>query len=42
MFAAIRNNLSSTQTQEIATQFKNAKARIQQRLGEPSRTRSSV
>lgn len=32
MFAAIRNNLSTVQTEEIATQFKAAKSRIQQRF----------
>ncbi|MBW4562170.1 MAG: hemerythrin domain-containing protein [Mojavia pulchra JT2-VF2] len=33
MFAAIRNNLSSEQTEQWATEFKAAKTRIQQRLG---------
>ncbi|MBD2346552.1 hemerythrin domain-containing protein [Anabaena subtropica] len=33
MFAAIRNNLSSDQTEQLATQFKAAKNKIQQRLG---------
>jgi hemerythrin superfamily protein len=33
MFAAIRNNLSSDQTEQLATQFKAAKSKIQQRLG---------
>jgi hemerythrin superfamily protein len=33
MFAAIRNNMSSDQTEQLATQFKAAKSRIQQRLG---------
>ncbi|UKO96124.1 hemerythrin domain-containing protein [Nostoc sp. UHCC 0870] len=33
MFAAIRNNLSSDQTEQLATQFKAAKSRIQERLG---------
>ncbi len=33
MFAAIRNNLSSDQTEQMATQFKAAKAKIQERLG---------
>ncbi|BAZ31536.1 Hemerythrin HHE cation binding region [Cylindrospermum sp. NIES-4074] len=33
LFAAIRNNLSSDQTEELATQFKAAKGRIQERLG---------
>jgi hemerythrin superfamily protein len=33
MFAAIRNNLSSEQTEQLATQFKAAKSRIQERLG---------
>lgn len=32
MFAAIRNNLSTHQTEELATQFKAAKGRIQERL----------
>ncbi|MBE9198693.1 MULTISPECIES: hemerythrin domain-containing protein [unclassified Nodularia (in: cyanobacteria)] len=33
MFAAIRNNLSSEQTEQLATQFKAAKSRIQTKLG---------
>jgi hemerythrin superfamily protein len=33
MFAAIRSNLSSEQSEQIATDFKAAKSRIQQRLG---------
>ncbi|AUT00869.1 DNA nickase [Nostoc sp. CENA543] len=33
MFAAIRNNLSSDQSEQLATQFKAAKAKIQERLG---------
>ncbi|MBE9004707.1 hemerythrin domain-containing protein [Fortiea sp. LEGE XX443] len=33
MFAAIRNNLNTEQTEQLATQFKAAKSRIQQRLG---------
>ncbi|CEJ46881.1 hemerythrin domain-containing protein [Umezakia ovalisporum] len=33
MFASIRNNLSTQQTEELATQFKAAKSRIQERLG---------
>ncbi|MEA5502776.1 hemerythrin domain-containing protein [Halotia wernerae UHCC 0503] len=33
MFAAIRNNLSSDQTEQLATQFKAAKSKIQERLG---------
>ncbi|HYW20286.1 MAG TPA: hemerythrin domain-containing protein [Nodularia sp. (in: cyanobacteria)] len=33
MFAAIRNNLSSEETEQLATQFKAAKSRIQERLG---------
>ncbi len=33
MFAAIRNNLSSDQTEQMATQFKAAKSKIQERLG---------
>ncbi|WP_017651936.1 hemerythrin domain-containing protein [Fortiea contorta] len=32
MFAAIRNNLSSDQTEQLATQFKAAKSKIQERL----------
>lgn len=32
MFAAIRNNLSSEQTEQLATQFKAAKSRIQTKL----------
>ena len=33
MFATIRNNLTSQQTEQIGTDFKAAKSRIQQRLG---------
>ncbi|QLE55005.1 hemerythrin domain-containing protein [Nostoc sp. TCL26-01] len=33
LFAAIRNNLSTEQTEQWATEFKAAKSRIQQRLG---------
>ncbi|WP_414541417.1 hemerythrin domain-containing protein [Nostoc sp. CCY0012] len=33
MFAAIRNNLSSNQTEQMATEFKAAKSKIQQKLG---------
>lgn len=33
MFAAIRNNLSSEQTEQLATQFKAAKSKVQERLG---------
>ena len=33
MFAAIRNNCSSEQTEQMATQFKAAKSRIQSKLG---------
>jgi hemerythrin superfamily protein len=33
MFAAIRNNLSSEQTEQLATEFKAAKKKIQERLG---------
>ncbi len=33
MFAAIRNNCSSEQTEQLATQFKAAKSKIQARLG---------
>ncbi len=32
LFAAIRNNLTSEQTEQLATEFKTAKSRIQQRL----------
>jgi hemerythrin superfamily protein len=33
MFAAIRNNLNSRETEELATQFKAAKSRVQQETG---------
>lgn len=33
MFAAIRNNLSSQESEQLATQFKSAKTRIQQKMG---------
>jgi hemerythrin superfamily protein len=33
MFAAIRNNLSSDQSEQLATEFKAAKTRIQEKLG---------
>jgi hemerythrin superfamily protein len=33
MFAAIRNNLSSDQSEQLATEFKAAKTKIQERLG---------
>ncbi|MFQ4143017.1 hemerythrin domain-containing protein [Chlorogloeopsis sp. ULAP02] len=33
MFAAIRNNLSSEQSEQLATQFKAAKQKIQEKLG---------
>jgi hemerythrin superfamily protein len=33
LFAAIRNNLSTVQSEELSTQFKSAKSRIQQRFG---------
>ncbi|AFY43017.1 hemerythrin domain-containing protein [Nostoc sp. PCC 7107] len=33
MFAAIRNNLNTQQTEQLATEFKAAKAKIQQKLG---------
>jgi hemerythrin superfamily protein len=33
MFAGIRNNLSTEQSEQLATEFKAAKARIQERLG---------
>ncbi|MBK1989335.1 hemerythrin domain-containing protein [Sphaerospermopsis aphanizomenoides BCCUSP55] len=40
MFAAIRNNLSSRESEELATQFKAAKSRIQERMG--GRTEGAV
>lgn len=42
MFAAIRNNMSSRETEDLATQFKAAKSRIQERMGEPTRTEAPV
>jgi hemerythrin superfamily protein len=33
MFAAIRNNFSTEQSEQLATQFKAAKSRVQERLG---------
>ncbi len=33
MFAAIRNNMSSDQSEQMATQFKAAKSRIQEKMG---------
>ncbi|WP_414527205.1 hemerythrin domain-containing protein [Nodularia chucula] len=33
MFAAIRNNLSSEQSEQLATQFKAAKSKIQEKMG---------
>lgn len=33
MFAAIRNNLNTEQSEQLATEFKAAKTRIQQKLG---------
>ncbi|MCC5635308.1 hemerythrin domain-containing protein [Nostoc sp. CHAB 5844] len=33
MFAAIRNNLNTEQSEQLATEFKAAKAKVQQRLG---------
>lgn len=33
MFAAIRNNMSSTETEQLSTQFKQAKAQIQKKMG---------
>jgi hypothetical protein len=33
MFAAIRNNLSTRESEELATQFKAAKSRVQQGAG---------
>ena len=33
MFAAIRNNMSSDESEQLATQFKQAKAQIQQKMG---------
>ncbi|MFM2062012.1 MAG: hypothetical protein RLZZ507_1682 [Cyanobacteriota bacterium] len=41
MFAAIRNNMSSRETEELATQFKAAKSRIQERMG-GTRTEATV
>lgn len=41
MFAAIRNNMSSRETEELATQFKAAKARIQQQM-ERTKTGTNV
>jgi hemerythrin superfamily protein len=39
MFAAIRNNLSSDQSEQLATEFKAAKTRIQQKLGVASESK---
>ncbi|WP_026732182.1 hemerythrin domain-containing protein [Fischerella sp. PCC 9605] len=39
MFAAIRNNLSSDQSEQLATQFKAAKQKIQERMGQQSAAR---
>ncbi|MCX7593037.1 MAG: hemerythrin domain-containing protein [Fischerella sp.] len=36
MFAAIRNHLSSDQSEQLATQFKAAKQRIQEKMGQQS------
>jgi hypothetical protein len=33
MFAAIRNNMSSQQTEQLATEFKAAKSKIQEQMG---------
>ena len=33
MFAAIRNNMSSDESEQLATQFKQAKAQVQQKMG---------
>ncbi|MHC5596611.1 MAG: hemerythrin domain-containing protein, partial [Nostoc sp.] len=33
LFAAIRNNLTTEQSEQLATEFKAAKTRIQQKLG---------
>jgi len=33
MFAAIRNNLTTEQSEQLATEFKAAKTRIQQKVG---------
>ncbi|BAY21726.1 hemerythrin HHE cation binding domain-containing protein [Calothrix sp. NIES-2100] len=40
MFAAIRNNLSSEQTEQLATEFKAAKKKIQEKLGVVSEAKS--
>ncbi|QYX30528.1 hemerythrin domain-containing protein [Sphaerospermopsis torques-reginae] len=42
MFAAIRNNMSSRESEELATQFKAAKTRIQERMGRETRTEAAV
>jgi hemerythrin superfamily protein len=39
MFATIRNNLSSDQSEQLATQFKAAKQKIQERMGQQSAAR---
>jgi hemerythrin-like domain-containing protein len=39
MFATIRNNLSSDQSEQLATQFKAAKQKIQERIGQQSAAR---
>ncbi|ADI63701.1 hemerythrin domain-containing protein [Trichormus azollae] len=41
MFASIRNNMSSREAEELATQFKAAKGRIQERMG-GTRTEATV
>jgi len=40
MFAAIRNNLSSEQSEQLTTEFKAAKTRIQEKLGVVSESKS--
>ncbi|AFZ60641.1 hemerythrin domain-containing protein [Anabaena cylindrica FACHB-243] len=41
MFASIRNNMSSQESEELATQFKAAKGRIQEQMGE-TKTEANV
>jgi hemerythrin superfamily protein len=42
MFAAIRNNMSSQESEELATQFKAAKSKIQERMGGETRREARV
>jgi hypothetical protein len=37
MFTAIRNNLSSQQSEQLATQFKQAKAQVQEKMAASSK-----